>query len=34
MTLRATTVAMIADESVPSGYRWLSVHETWIEDEG
>jgi hypothetical protein len=33
-TLRVATVAMAADESVPTGYRWLSVHETWVEDVG
>lgn len=31
-TIRLSTVVMVADESVPTGYRWLSVHETWIED--
>jgi CDGSH-type Zn-finger protein len=33
-TLRVATVEMVADESVPTGFRWLSVHETWVEDEG
>ena len=27
------TVAMVADTSTPTGYRWLSVHETWFEDQ-
>jgi hypothetical protein len=34
MTRLIATVAMVVDEQTPTGYRWLSVHETWIEDEG
>lgn len=32
-THRVATVAMAVDMSVPTGYRWLSVHETWTEDQ-
>lgn len=32
-TQRIATVSMVADISVPTGYRWLSVHETWTEDQ-
>ncbi len=31
-TQRIATVAMAVDVSAPTGYRWLSVHETWIGD--
>ena len=30
-THRIATVTMVTDVSTPTGYRWLSVHETWIE---
>ena len=33
-THRIATVTMAADESTPTGYRWLNVHETWIESNG
>ena len=33
-TRRIATVTMVADGSTPTGYRWLSVHETWIESNG
>jgi hypothetical protein len=32
-THRVATAVMIADESAPTGYRWMSVHETWIEGD-
>jgi hypothetical protein len=31
-TRRIATVAMVEDDDTPTGYRWLSVHETWIEE--
>ncbi len=32
-TRRIATVAMAVDISAPTGYRWLSVHETWTEEQ-
>ena len=32
LTQRMATVSMVADSSRPTGHRWLSVHETWVED--
>jgi hypothetical protein len=31
-TRRIATVAMVEDHRTPTGYRWLSVHETWVEE--
>ncbi|MDA2979667.1 MAG: hypothetical protein O3B42_07915 [Actinomycetota bacterium] len=31
VTERLATVAIVRDNSIPTGFRWLLVHETWIE---
>jgi len=31
-TSRLATVVMAADSDTPTGFRWLSVHETWIDE--
>ena len=32
-THRVATVVMVQDDSIGTGMRWLSVHETWITDQ-
>ena len=32
-THRIATVIMAYDTSIKTGFRWLSVHETWITDQ-
>ena len=31
VTERLATVAMVRDDSIRTGFRWLLVHETWID---
>ncbi|MDK1017962.1 MAG: hypothetical protein QGD89_00955 [Actinomycetota bacterium] len=33
LTVRLSTVGMVRDASVPGGFRWLFVHETWKESD-
>lgn len=32
-THRVATAVMVQDDSIGTGMRWLSVHETWITDQ-
>jgi hypothetical protein len=31
VSARLSTVSMVKDTDAPGGYRWLFVHETWIQ---